>query len=204
MRKIEKPSDEFFKFLQLVNKLRGVNLPAIAGLDRVSGKEDLYKIIQKHPELYKYVFNKMPGDLISLTEIRIGIWEKYTSFQQDREMLLRIVEELSEKTFPFNKDGISIENIYVPMFTTLDHNGHLKYERAAFKRFDNLDVTRFRVCPVCSDIFWLSRTDKKACSKCANIAAQRAFQERNREEIKLQRRNNYAYRKSLKLKGDSK
>jgi hypothetical protein len=61
------------------------------------------------------------------------------------------------------------------------------------------DQRRFKKCIECHEIFWAKRLDSKCCSKpCSNIASQKAFQEKNREEINKRRRETYQSKKELK------
>lgn len=200
MQKIKKPSEDFFKFLDTVNQLHGVLLPARNPADPYD-KDVIFEVIQKYPALYQFVFGKSTDEEITLTEIRIGLWERYEPFRLDRVLLLRIVEELAtvkvvavedllNKSLPAKNETI-VENISVTGVVIINKKGQLRLEENILRRFDGIDVTRLRICSICSNIFWASRTDKKHCSKCSNFAAQKAYQKRNREAINFQRRHNY-------------
>jgi hypothetical protein len=60
-------------------------------------------------------------------------------------------------------------------------------------------LKRIRICEICNRIFWANRKDSKTCSKpCLNNYQQRQFRSKNKEEIKLKRQANYAYKQSIK------
>lgn len=56
-------------------------------------------------------------------------------------------------------------------------------------------IERIRECSKCKHFFWVKRLNKnvktETCEKCNNLIRQQRFQDKNRSEIKKQRRKNY-------------
>lgn len=187
MRKLQKPSNDFVSFLNVVNQLHDIKLPIREYID---SDEIIFKAIQKQPALFEYIFDKKVGEEVSLTERRKNLFSKYDSFLIDRNLLLILVDELTaEETIIGAASAIN--------FLTRDRYGRLIQTPESFKRFTDLDTKRLRRCPVCSDIFFATRTDKKFCSNCSNIGSQRAFQKNNKDQINAQRRQKYYEAKGI-------
>ncbi len=210
--KIQKPSDDFFKFLETVNLLHGWQLPSYSVLiehfrygnsgeaiweARDATQKILLETIKSHSEFCRYIFGQSPDEEISDDKF----WERirfYETFRNDRETLLQTVEKLSNKSATENTGKTFINIISAQVLIEVNPSGQLTFKNIGFKNFENLDVRRFKVCPVCADIFWAFRSDKKACSKCSIIYRQRVFQNKNKAAIKEKRRANYEQNKKLK------
>lgn len=67
---------------------------------------------------------------------------------------------------------------------------------------ERIDTRRIKQCQECQKFFWAKRLNKnidnEACEKCANASRQRRFQsKKNKEEINVERRKNYYYKKGI-------
>ena len=215
--KIQKPSKEFFKFLETVNLMRGLNLPSYSfliqhfklnffsgmksdGEANIKAREAteiiLLDTIKSHAQFCKYIFGKFPNEAISSDDFGEGL-SAYETFRSDRETLLQAIKMLSKNSKKNLRGKTFLGIVPVQTLIQVDSNGHLVKETFGFKNFESLDLRRFKFCPVCEDIFWLSRIDKQACEKCSNAFRQRQYQMRNKEEINERRRIEYAYQKAI-------
>ena len=61
---------------------------------------------------------------------------------------------------------------------------------------EKVDVSRIKRCPVCSNIFWASRSNRKACSeKCVATNRQRNYRQRDKKAESEKKRENRQYQK---------
>lgn len=196
----------------MVNLLRGWQLPSYSGLmehfrfgnsgeaiweAREATEKALLRIIKSHSDFCRYIFGKSPDEEIDGDELSQAT-AFYETFRADRETLLQTVERLSKKTAAQTEEKTFINIISAQVLIQIDKDGRLIFENIGFKNFENLDLRRFKICPVCADIFWAFRSDKKPCPKCSNAFHQSAHRDKNKEEINEKRRRAYAYKKTIK------
>ena len=61
---------------------------------------------------------------------------------------------------------------------------------------EKVEVARIKRCPVCSNIFWASRSNRKACSeKCVATHRQRNYRQRDKKAESEKKRENRQYQK---------
>ena len=206
--KIQKPSEDFFSFLKVVNLMRGKDLPDFAALttrysdaalmtDTIPNPSkgfewalnEFISRINQHPDFCEYMFGKksLPRENFN-QEL-----PKYEEFLDDMSLLLQITDRCALMPASVKKKDFHVALIQKYVSVRIDPNGFLKYAPLVNKRFQDIDARRFKICPVCNDIFWLPRLDKEACSRCSNVYRQRKLlaDKKKRSEINEKRRENY-------------
>lgn len=158
-----------------------------ANAHREQGHEELKRIVG---DLIDELGGKMPEDFpaVEPRKFRLTAAPQFFIFSNtelpERQLGVRFFQSINKfQEAIFNEKDYSTE-IVVTGFAGLV----LKCDRRRFKQ-----------CVECRKIFWAKRLDSKCCSKpCSNIASQKAFQAKNREEINRKRRETYQSKKELK------
>lgn len=216
--KISKPSDKFFEFLEIANTLLGRFIPSYASLMEFYKSKMLEKIesegeatnlayegtekaillvIRAHPILCRYIFGKSPEDEISSDEF----WRNVGLYEQVRSFTVTLAHAVDRTTFTNeNRPGekVFLEIMPAQVFLELDLSGELTKRVIGYEMFEGIDLRRFKFCPVCAEIFWAFRSDKKACDKCSNLYRQKVFQSKNKDEINEKRKAAYQQNKKVK------
>jgi hypothetical protein len=213
----EKYLPKLLEYIDLVNKIPGdIYLPSRQHAYHVTLErnglqftdairvEEIIKtyetFLEKLPrELRNYVFSDRDLDSVErkidhLTALKLGL--KVLAYSVTQEM---IDEE------PINLTFDSLQEFapdYLPTLTIklgVNENGFIELQSTEFFDFvtvNRIPARRIRECVICEKVFWANRSDKITCSKpCGNILRQRAWRNRNSEEINAKRRSNYAYKR---------
>jgi hypothetical protein len=224
-QKIKKPSAEFFKFLEMVNLVRGSDLPVYRALVRhyepecvekwgntpeaVRKARDvagalIFKFLLNSPEKFRdYIYEEANPKKVNPIDTD-RVLNSYETFRNNCETLEHVTGMLNRKSMDLQSvQKRADQKTFIAMtprtvIINLDSSGEFDYEVVGFDLFKGFDFTRFRICPICENIFWTARKDKKACSdsNCSNAYRQRIYQSRNKAKISEQRSRNYRYKKA--------
>ena len=222
--KNQKPPERFFEYLKIANTLLGRFLPSYSSCFEIcklqaskniesegeanraaydATQKILLLVIRAHPALCQYVFGKPPETEISSDEYmeRIGIYEQVRVFST---ALAHIVQRaaIAEETRPGEEINLGITSTQIA--STLNADGSLTHRAFDYDIFEGVNLRRFKFCPVCEEIFWLSRSDKQACDKCSNAYRQKTYQNKNRAELNKKQREAYKQNKKLKKMKEGK
>lgn len=214
---IKKPSVEFNHFLKAVNAIRGKSLPSYGDLQK-HFKEKAQKLTELEitkqvlfmPEACKEYIAGNSSNFLDNVDVLINAYEQ---FRLDREVLEKVATKIENYILKQQKEnkefqpkdilnideeiliGISEHLVKVK----LNQKGEFEFEVTGFSKFKDFDMRRFKTCPICRNIFWAERIDKRTCSQgCSNVVSQQEFRGKNKDAINERRRKNHARKVELK------